>query len=193
MVNTKQKSYLTLIFIFTLFFAFAITAYADHEAMVAGEVVPLADVSLSHGENCDDIHYHGELNGKTDPNPDGCGHGVVAILSHDEEGESVVPKEATETDDDGGSGFWSGVGEFFGNVVDVVLSGMGIAPPKTVHDAVDIVEDSTPSIKENKDNIERVRETTPPEEDTLNYHTTDTEGLKDYPLSKRFFDWVWGN
>ncbi|MAZ40757.1 hypothetical protein CL654_01395 [bacterium] len=155
MTLAKQISY-TLFVIAIALFLFLNTAFADHEAMVAGQVVPLADTSLSHGENCDDVHYHGELNGVPDPAPDGCGHGIVTILPHDEDGESIVPKEESEEEEDDSPSAWGR----FTDWLDAVFQGLtGGFSPKTVSDSVDIVEDATPSLRETADNAEEYFDT----------------------------------
>jgi len=192
MTTTKYMQSVLALFLTITLFAVTNTAFADHEALVAGEVIPLADASLAHGENCDDVHYHGDLNGKEDPNPDGCGHGIVTILPHDEDDESIIPETETEEEDDS-PGFWSKVGNFFANVADVIAQAIGAPAPKTIYDSVEIVEEATPSIMENADNIEEYRDSVDEAEDTLNIYDSSTDGLEEYPLSKRFFDWVWGN
>jgi len=192
MTTTKNIAYIFILFITVILFAIASTAFADHEAMVAGEVIPLADANLGHGENCDDVHYHGDLNGKPDPAPDGCGHGVVTILSHDENDESIIPKTEAE-EDDGKPGLWDKFKGWVGDVIDVAAQAVGLPGPKTVYETVDIVEDASPSIKENVDNIKEYREGVEDDEDTLGLYDTSTEGLEDWKFSKWFFDWVHGN
>jgi len=191
MITIKNVRYVFAALITIIFFIGSGTAFADHEAMVAGEVVPLADASLGHGENCDDVHYHGDLNGKADPNPDGCGHGIITILPHDEDDESIIPETKAEEEDES-PGFWSKVGNFFANVADVVAQAIGAPAPKTTYDAVEIVEEAAPSIKENIDNIKEYRDSVDEDEDTLGLIDSSTDGLEEGSISKRFFDWVWG-
>lgn len=150
-ITNRKAHVFYVVFISVAFFGAVPIALAEHEAMVAGHVVPLSEASLSHGKNCDDVHYHGELNGVPDPAPDGCGHGVVTILAHNEEGESIVP-DAVMDDMPSGAQPSSAWGRFT-DWLDVLFQGIsGGFSPKTVEDSVEIVEDSVPSIKENTDN-----------------------------------------
>lgn len=159
--------------------------WASHEAMVAGEVVPLANASLSHGEGCDDVHYHGELNGKPDPDPDGCGHGIVTILEHDEDGNSIIPE--TKKEEKKSSSAW----ERFTDWLDVVFQAIsGGFSPKTVSDTVDIVKDETPALADKTDSIEQYRESVPEGEDTLGIYNN-LDNVPEKPtISQRFFRWL---
>lgn len=160
------------------------SALADHEAMVAGEVIDLASASLSHGEACDDVHYHGDLNGKPDPDPDGCGHGVVTILEHDEDGESIVPAAAPEEEES--SSLWGTVTDWLDVAFQSISGGFS---PKTVSDSVDITKDAAPSIDENIDNIEEYRESVPEGEDTLGIYNDLNDVPEEPTISQRFFRW----
>lgn len=188
MTYIKHVSYVLVLLVAMLFFAVASPAFADHEASVAGQVIFLAGASLGHGENCDDVHYHGDLNGIDDPDPEGCGHGIVTILPHDDNDESIVPETETEEEDDGPS-VWSKIGNFFANIADVVVQALGGSSPKSISDSVDIVVEAAPSIKEKIDNIKAYRESAG-DEDTLGIYDTSTDDLEEGSLSKRFFDWV---
>lgn len=160
--------------------------FADHEAMVAGQVIPLKDASLSHGENCDEVHYHGDLNGISDPDPDGCGHGAVNILPHDEDGESIVPK-TEKGEEEKSSSLWGR----FTDWVDALFQGIsGGFSPKTVYDSVDIVEDATPSIKENAENAEEYFDTY---EDApgRDRYTLETENPEENAPLPSLYRWVW--
>lgn len=187
MIITKYAFYLSLFAIIVALFGVSNTALADHEAMVAGQVVPLADASLEHGANCDDVHYHGELNGVPDPAPDGCGHGIVTILPHDEDDESIIPEEKTEEKKTKSPSVW----ERFTDWLDVLVQGItGGFSPKTVSDSVDIVEEAAPSIAENVENIEEYRESVDEGEDTLGIYREPDSGLEEGSLSQRFFRWI---
>ena len=188
MTYIKHTSYVLVFFVAILFFAVTSTSFADHEASVAGQVIFLADANLGHGKNCDDVHYHGDLNGVPDPDPEGCGHGIVTILPHDDNDESILPETEDEEEDDTTS-VWSKIGNFFANIADVVVQAFGGSSPKTISESVDIVVEAAPSIKEKIDNIEAYRESVG-DEDTLGIYDTSTDGLEEGSLSKRFFDWV---
>lgn len=177
-------------FAVVVFLAVSSVALADHEAMVAGQVVPLADASLNHGENCDYVHYHGELNGVPDPSPDGCGHGVVTILAHDENDESIIPevKDVKPEEGDKSPGLWGR----FTDWVDVVIQGItGGFSPKTVSDSVDIVEDATPSLKETADNAEEYFDTYPDAPSRERY-TLETENPEENAPIPAIYRWFWG-
>lgn len=162
-------------------------ARAHHQAMVAGQVIDLADASLGHGENCDDVHYHGELNGVPDPDPDGCGHGIVTILDDDENGESIVPETTEDADDDEDSGFWNSALDW----LDALFQGLtGGYSPKTTADSVDIVVEATPSIKENADNADAYFDAYEDAPDRDRY-TLETENPEENAPAPSLYRWFW--
>ena len=174
-----------LFLILLAFFVVSINgAFADHEALVAGEVVPLANASLSHGEGCDDVHYHGELNGKPDPDPDGCGHGIVTILEHDENGESIIPEIKEEKKES--SSLWGRFTDWLDVAFQAISGGFS---PKSVDESVDTVKDAAPSIGENIDTIDEYRESVPEGEDTLGIYNNLDDIPENPTLSQRFFRW----
>ncbi len=118
---------------------------AEVECVVAGATVIECDdegITEDHGENCDVIHYHGDLNGAGDPDEYGCGHGEVT--------EQPV---ASEEED---SGYW----ESFTDWADALFQGIsGGFSPKNVSESVDIVEEASEGIAENIENVEEYFET----------------------------------
>jgi len=173
-----------LLILFAILLTSTNIAFAEHEALVAGEVIPLADASLSHGDGCDDLHYHGELNGKSDPDPDGCGHGVATILAHNKDDESIIPEKK---DTNNQSSLWGKFTDWLDVAFQAISGGFS---PKTVDDSVDIVEEATPSIKENIDTIEVYRETVPEDEDTLGIYNNLNDVPENPTISQRFFRWL---
>jgi hypothetical protein len=144
-------------------FASATAANADDhdgvECVVAGStVVDCEDDGIydEHGENCEVVHYHGDLKGVGDPDEDGCGHGEVT--------EQPI---AAEEDD---SGFLNTVYDWF----DVAIQGLTTGfSPKSVQESVEIVEDAAPSIAENAQNAEDYFEAYPDAPDRDRYTLED--------------------
>ncbi|MCR4284279.1 MAG: hypothetical protein NUV64_03140 [Parcubacteria group bacterium] len=186
MTNIKYIFHISF-FAVVAFLAVSSIALADHEAMVAGQVVPLVDASLNHGENCDYVHYHGDLNGVSDPSPDGCGHGVVTILAHDEDDESIIP-EVKEKEEKGRSGIWNTITDWLDVAFQAISGGFS---PKTVSDSVDIVEDATPSLKETADNAEEYFDTYEDAPSRERY-TLETENPEENAPIPGIYRWFWG-
>lgn len=191
-MNTVKHSHCILIALIAIvFFTITSIASADHEATVAGEVVSSSDPNIGSGPNCAGLHYQGTLNGKPDPDPEGCGHGIIKILEHDDDDKSIVPETKTKEKDNGPS-IWKKIGGWLGDAFDVVAQAFGAPPPKTISDSVDIVVESSKGIKENIDTIEEYRNSVDEDEDTLNIYNSSAEGLEKGSLSQKFFNWVYG-
>lgn len=172
-------------------------ASANHKAEVAGTTLIDSNDPGIRGtdDGCDSIHYHGTLNGVADPEPNGCGHGLVTVIPHgDGDGETIPPPLPS------GPSFparvWKWLGSWFtdsqketmGNVVDVAAEANGIAPPGTVSDVVDIVQEAAPSIKANADNADTYFDTYKDAPDRDRY-TLEGESTED---KNPFYRWFWG-
>lgn len=190
---------------FLIFFTFLLPgiSLAEHKSAVAGTVIDSNDSGIVGPDEggCDQIHYHGILNGAPDPTPKGCGHGPVVIIPHGRgDGESLPYTPPTPSEPSTWSRFWSWVGSFFSddtketakNVVDVIAESNGLPPPGTVSDAVDITKEETPAIIEKAEHIEEYRENIDPEEDTLNIYKDPSSGLEEGSVSQKFFRWFNG-
>ena len=175
-------------------------AYAEHKSAVSGQVVNSDDPSISQGSECNGAaHYHGTLNGVGDPDPHGCGHGVVTLIAHgDGDGETIPATPATKNvfqrAGDAIYDFFTNLfseetEETIGNVVDVAAEANGILPPNQTAEIVDIVKDATPSIMENVDNIDAYRESVPEGEDTLDLYKNLDNVSENPTISERFFKW----
>ncbi len=92
MYTKKNTSYTLVLFVTMIFFTVTSTVFANHEAIVAEEVVSSSDPNIGSGPNCAGLHYQGVLNGKSDPDPERCGHGIITILEHDNNDKSIVPE-----------------------------------------------------------------------------------------------------
>ena len=118
-MNTLKNTLYTLVALVTIIlFMITSTASADHEAIVAGEIVSSSDPNIGSGPNCAGLHYQGTLNGKPDPNPEGCGHGIITILEHNDDDESIIPE--TKIEEDSSPGIWKKIGGWLGDAFDVV-------------------------------------------------------------------------
>lgn len=140
---------------------------------VAGVTIDCDDANITdaHDPNCLFLHYHGELNGVSDPDPNGCGHGMV---------ESVAPPAPAP------SSAWNR----FTDWLDVAFQSIsGGFSPKTVSDSVDTTKDAAPSIKENIDTIDEYRESVPEGEDTLGIYNNLDDVPENPTISQRFFRW----
>jgi hypothetical protein len=130
------------------------------ECVVAGTVIDCDDEGIrdAHPDNCDVVHYHGELNGLPDPEEDGCGHGEVT--------ERPV---AAEED----SGIFDTIYTWF----DVVFQGIsGGFSPKSVQESVEIVEEASEGMAETAENAEEYFETYPDAPDRDRYTLEDESG-----------------
>lgn len=183
----KTTSFSLVILVALVFFPFFVQAKG--EFMVGGKLIDEGDpgITEAHGEVCTVRHYHGVLDGVADPQPNGCGHGEVL--------PSTSPVAATKTESLPAR-FFAWVGSFFSketketvvNVIDVAAEANGLPPPGTVSDAVDIVKDAAPSIKEKIDNIEEYRESAG-EEDNLGIYNNLDKVSENPTISERFFRW----
>ena len=109
------------------------------ECIVGSTVIDCDDEGISddHGENCDVVHYHGELNGVGDPDEYGCGHGEVF--------EQDVTQEEEEPSN------W----EAFTDWADALFQGIsGGFSPKAVADSTNIVVEASEGIAANAENAE---------------------------------------
>lgn len=173
---------------------------ANHKAEVAGKTIIDSNDSGIKGvdDGCDSIHYHGTLNGVADPEPNGCGHGLVTVIPHgDGDGETIPPPLPK------GPSFparvWNWLGSWFtkeqketiGNVVDVAAEANGLPPPGTISDTVDIVKDAAPSIKDNADKAEKYFDTYEDAPDRDRY-TLEGENPEENAPSPTLYRWFWG-
>lgn len=173
---------------------------ANHKAEVAGKtIIDSNDAGIKGTDDgCDALHYHGTLNGAADPEPNGCGHGLVTVIPHgDGDGETIPPPLPK------GPNFparvWKWLGSWFTteqketmvNVIDVAAEANGIAPPGTVSDTVDIVKDAAPSIKDNADKAEKYFDTYEDAPDRDRY-TLEGENPEENAPSPTFYRWFWG-
>lgn len=188
-----MKKIITILALFALVVVPA-QSFAEHKSAVAGQIIESDDsgITEAHGEICGVLHYHGELNGVSDPAPNGCGHGEVTRIAHgDGDGESLPPAPVEK------KSLWSRFvswvkslnKEDAKNVVDVVAEANGIPPPNQISDIVDITKEATPSIMENVENIKEYRESVDPEDDNLGIYRNPADGLEEGSLSQRFFKW----
>ncbi len=137
---------------------------------VAGVTIDCNDPNLwePHAPNCYFLHYHGTLNGKPDPAPDGCGHGSVS---------SVAPPKTN----------W----ESFLDWADAAFQGLtGGFSPKTVYDTVKIVEDETPSLVATKENAEEYFETYEDAPGRPRY-TLEDENPEENAPAPSIYRWFW--
>jgi hypothetical protein len=132
------------------------------ECVVAGATVIDCDdegIWDAHGENCEVVHYHGELNGAPDPDENGCGHGEVT--------ERPV---ASEEED-------SGILDTIYTWFDVAFQGIsGGFSPKSVQESVEIVEEASEGIAANAENAEEYFETYPDAPDRDRYTLENESG-----------------
>lgn len=189
----KIKQVPALILAFSILISFPGISFAGHKSFVGTVIIDSADEGIyeEHGGNCAYRHYHGELNGVTDPAENGCGHGEVKSIVHgDGDGESLPPPPAKSN--------WSQFTEWLGSwftednvmdVIDVAAEANGLPPPGDVRDLVDIVKEATPQIMEKVEGIEEYRESVGPEEDTLGLYNDLSEVPEKPTLSERFFKW----
>lgn len=118
----------------------------EHECAVAGVAIDCDDEGVydEHGENCEYVHYHGDLNGVGDPDPSGCGHGAVT---------TGPPATATPA-----SSYWN----TFTDWADALFQGIsGGFSPKAVAESVDIVVDASEGMAANAENAEAYFEAYP--------------------------------
>lgn len=178
-------------------FSLPLFSEASHKLYVGTTIITPEDPGIyeAHGENCGYRHYHGELNGVSDPAPDGCGHGEVKSITHgDGDGESIPPPPK--------KGVWESITTWVDswftkenakNAVDVAAEANGIPPPFQTAEIVDIVKEEAPAIKEKIDTIKEYRETAPPGEDTLGIYSAPSSGGNadgSDTLSQKFFKWL---
>ena len=173
---------------------------ANHKAEVAGKtIIDSSDPGIKGTDDgCDAIHYHGTLNDVADPEPNGCGHGLVTVIPHgDGDGETIPPPLPKGPNFPArvwnwlGSWFTTGQKETMVNVIDVAAEANGIAPPGTVSDTVDIVKDAAPSIKANADNAEKYFDTYEDAPDRDRY-TLEGENPEQNAPSPTLYRWFWG-
>ena len=142
---------------------------------VVGEVVIDCDdegISGDHGVNCDVVHYHGDLNGKPDPDEYGCGHGEVFE-------QDVTPEEEED------SGYW----ETFTDWADALFQGVsGGFSPKNVSDSVDIVVDASEGMAETAENANEYFDANPDAPGRERY-TLENEGGEHGWLYNTFWGW----
>lgn len=169
-----------LLLITFIAFSGTVSAQEDHEpppgttCEVAGVTIDCEDAGITdaHDPNCLFLHYHGELEGVSDPEPNGCGHGPV---------ESVAPSTPDS------SSTWETVTDWLDVFFQSISGGFS---PKTVDDSVDIVVDATPSIKENADNAEEYFDTYEDAPDRDRY-TLETENPEENAPSPTIYRWFW--
>ena len=178
----KINVYYFIVFLPIVFFFFGSSVYvfADDELTrpegttceVNGITIDCDDPAIETGPNCNPLHYHGNLNGVADPDPEGCGHGLVL---------SVAPKEET-------SSTWNKITDW----LDVFFQGLtGGFSPKTVSDTVDIVEDASPSLKETTDNAGEYFKAYPDAPGRDRYTLKD-ENPEENAIASSLYRWFWG-
>ena len=144
-------------------------------AVAPETVIPCDDPGITdaHAPNCPSLHYHGTLNGAADPNPQGCGHGEMV---------SLAPEPSFWDSWDWGTFFdWFDVG------VQGATTGQS---PKSIYDAVAIVEDAAPSIAENVETAEEYFEVYPDAPDRPRYTLEDED--PEGEGKSWLYDWFWG-
>lgn len=142
------------------------------ECIVGTTVIACDDggISRDHGENCDVVHYHGELNGVEDPDLYGCGQGEVLE-------QNVTPQEEE-------TGNW----EAFTDWADALFQGLsGGFSPKAVAESTDIVVEASEGIAANAENAEEYFEVYEDAPDRDRY-TLENEGGE----HGAFYHWFWG-
>jgi len=132
---------------------------------VDGVTIECDDTNITdaHNPNCAFLHYHGELDGASDPDEYGCGHGIV---------ESVAPEEDTEPS------AW----DTFTDWADALFQGIsGGFSPKTVSETVDIVEENSESLAETAEMAEEYFDTYEDAPDRDRY-TLEGEDVEETPV-----------
>lgn len=150
---------------------------------VNGVTIPCDDAGIydAHDPNCAFLHYHGELNGQPDPDEYGCGHGEVYSVAPGAEGVTAE----TESDDD--SSAWN----TFLDWADALFQGLtGGFSPKTVNDSVDIVEESSESMAETKENAEEYFDAYEDAPDRDRY-TLEDENPEENAPAPSVYRWFW--
>lgn len=142
-------------------------------AVEGGPIIPCDDPGISDADRgCPGLHYHGELNGVADPDPTGCGHGLVV---------SVAPEEPDR------SGLLNSVLDY----LDALFQGIsGGFSPKTVYDTVDIVEDEASSLAATKENAEEYFEAYPDAEGRPRFTLEDENPEENAPIPS-LYRWFW--